>query len=117
MPDDQDPPELSTILDETREDRAILRVEGEIDLLTAPRLEEALEAALRPGRLVVVDLNAVTFMDSTGLRTLLQAHRGAAGTGGGLAIDAAPGGAAARLLDLAGVRGLFLDDVEEASGA
>jgi anti-anti-sigma factor len=46
----------------------VLSVRGELDIATAPRLEEA--AAATTGRLVV-DLTGTTFLDSTGLRSLI----------------------------------------------
>ena len=47
---------------------------GELDLANAPQLEERLSAVEddRPAR-VVVDLGRLVFIDSTGLRVLLQA--------------------------------------------
>jgi anti-anti-sigma factor len=49
-------------------------VSGEIDLATAPRVEERLRMARRGqgGNCLVLDLRGVTFMDSTGLRLLMQ---------------------------------------------
>ena len=45
---------------------------GELDLLTAPALASAFERALDAGGAeLTVDLRAVVFMDSSGLRTLL----------------------------------------------
>ena len=51
-------------------------VSGEIDLQTGPALEEALGSAIRngPGD-VVVDLTAVTFMDSAGLNVFVRAFK------------------------------------------
>lgn len=51
-----------------------LALEGELDLAGARRMEESLAAAERerPARLVV-DLGRLMFIDSTGLRLLLQA--------------------------------------------
>lgn len=46
---------------------------GEIDMATAPQLREAI-AGLDPGD-VLVDLSGISFMDSTGLSTLLDAQR------------------------------------------
>jgi anti-anti-sigma factor len=43
---------------------------GELDLATAGHLETALSEASRP---VVLDLTRLTFMDSTGVRVLLEA--------------------------------------------
>lgn len=51
---------------------AVLEVTGEIDILTAPALDEALQSAREKG-VFTVDLTGVTFIDSTGLRSLLQA--------------------------------------------
>jgi anti-sigma B factor antagonist len=57
----------------------LLAVSGEVDLHTAGRLQAALEplvAAAGPSRPdVVVDLSAVSFLDSTGLGELVAAHR------------------------------------------
>ncbi len=49
---------------------------GELDIATADELGTQLEAAAigADGHLVI-DLTAVTFMDSTGLRKLITAHR------------------------------------------
>ena len=54
-------------------------VAGEVDMETAEQVTDAVRTALagRP-REVHVDMAAVTFMDSSGIRTLLQAHREAA---------------------------------------
>jgi anti-anti-sigma factor len=54
---------------------------GEIDLATAPRLSAALRAATVDADLLVLDLAAVTFIDSTGIRTLLEADGHAADSG------------------------------------
>jgi anti-sigma B factor antagonist len=52
---------------------AVVRVSGELDLATAPRLEEALaEQAADP---VVVDLSDCTFLDSAGMGVLLASTR------------------------------------------
>ena len=49
---------------------------GEIDLATADQLAERLRPVLDTGAAdVIVDLGAVTFLDSTGLRVLLSARR------------------------------------------
>ncbi len=50
------------------------RLGGELDISTAPRLEESLQRAEadRPA-LLVIDLSGLDFMDSTGLRLLISA--------------------------------------------
>lgn len=50
-----------------------LTLRGELDLGTAERLERALAGA---GDDVVLDLRGLTFMDSTGVRVLLEAADG-----------------------------------------
>jgi anti-anti-sigma factor len=48
---------------------------GELDLASAPALEQALLDAERTDTgTILLDIDAVTFIDSTGLRTLLEAH-------------------------------------------
>jgi anti-sigma B factor antagonist len=49
--------------------------DGEIDCVTAPVLRLALVSALRPPCIrIVVDLAAVTFLNSAGLTVLAEAH-------------------------------------------
>ena len=108
MPEDLPGPDLLTTL-ETARGELILRVEGEVDLMTAPSLAKALAEAesAGDGRLTV-DLREVTFMDSTGLRVLLEAReRISPGAPGGLRLVVTAGGSVDRLLELVGVRELF----------
>ena len=55
----------------------VLELQGELDLLNAPRLRMHLGEVVRQdgGSDVVVDLCAVSFVDSTGLAALLNALR------------------------------------------
>jgi anti-sigma B factor antagonist len=56
-------------------ERVIVVPTGEIDLATAPRMEASIEELLNSGfRQVVVDLRRVEFMDSQGIRALMNAH-------------------------------------------
>ncbi|WP_433328425.1 STAS domain-containing protein [Spirillospora sp. CA-294931] len=69
----------------------LLLVHGEIDLTTATALREELVRLVDADRLpVLVDMNAVTFFDSTGLSTLVAAHRHAAERGVAFALVALP---------------------------
>jgi anti-sigma B factor antagonist len=71
--------------------RASLALRGELDISSAPVLEEALgrvEAAGPP--LLVIDLRGLEFMDSTGLRTLVSADQRARDAGRRLAIVRGP---------------------------
>ena len=77
---------------ESQDEVEVLAVSGEIDIASAPRLitslNEALGECTSP---VVVDLSRVTFMDSTGLALLLNAHRRLARRGQGFAVVCADG--------------------------
>ena len=59
-----------------RADAALLAVSGELDIASAPELEQAL-AQIHPEqtKLVVVDLRGLEFMDSTGLSIIVRAHQ------------------------------------------
>jgi anti-sigma B factor antagonist len=55
-------------------DSYVVRVTGELDLYTAPRLENELEQLVRSEAAhVIVDLSETSFVDSSGLGVLLQA--------------------------------------------
>lgn len=55
-----------------KEDHTVLEVGGEIDVYTAPQLRERLVELIDGGTLrIVVDLQAVEFLDSTGLGVLV----------------------------------------------
>jgi len=58
---------------ESSVDRHTVKVVGELDMAAAPRLREELER-LR-GSSLVLDLSAVPFIDSSGIRVLLAAER------------------------------------------
>lgn len=61
---------------------ARLTLLGELDMATVPRVEQAVAALLEQGaRSVVVDLSAVTFVDSSGLRMFITLNERAAAEG------------------------------------
>jgi anti-anti-sigma factor len=78
---------------------------GELDMATAPELEEAIERA-QGGSAIVVDLRELTFIDSTGIRALVQVY--AAGQNGHSTVSFVRGqGQVQRVLELAGVEQLL----------
>jgi anti-anti-sigma factor len=82
-----------------RDDRvATVVVSGELDLATVPQLSAAV-AEHGDARLLVLDLNAVTFIDSTGVRSLIEADRACASAGSRLVVLAGDG-PVRRVLDL-----------------
>jgi anti-sigma B factor antagonist len=77
---------------------ATITVGGELDLATVPQLSAAV-AEHHDAGLLVLDLTAVTFIDSTGVRVLIQTHRRCARSGSRLAVLAGDG-PVRRLLEL-----------------
>jgi anti-sigma B factor antagonist len=75
---------------------AVLVVEGDVDIATAPELRRELES-IGAGVNVVVDLCETRFMDSTGLGVLFAAH---GAMNGGLRVACKPGGPIGRLFDV-----------------
>jgi anti-anti-sigma factor len=53
----------------------VVRVEGEVDTVTAPQMWEVLDEQLSGERRVVLDLSSVDFMDLHGLAVLVRAAR------------------------------------------
>ena len=82
---------------------ASLRVSGELDLATAPQLEHAFGEALGFARLVLLDMRDVSFMDSTGLHTILGAAATARAHGGRVVLSGVPADVEA-LLAVTGTR-------------
>lgn len=53
----------------------VVRARGVIDLATSPQLRERLLSADAQAAIVVLDLGAVEFIDSSGLRVILEHHQ------------------------------------------
>jgi anti-anti-sigma factor len=62
------------VTSEQRGDTVLVRLSGELDISSAPKVEDEL-ARVEPDRpeLIVLDLRNLAFMDSTGLRLLIAA--------------------------------------------
>jgi anti-sigma B factor antagonist len=56
-------------------DWTVLSVAGEVDAYSAAALQEAITAQIVNGVALVLDLSAVGFIDSTGLRVLVETLR------------------------------------------
>jgi anti-anti-sigma factor len=81
-------------------------VHGELDIATAPELVEMLHRLRRQRHAVQVDLAEVTFMDSTGLTTLMDARLAAQSNGWSFSIRR-PSHAVRRVFELAGVTSML----------
>lgn len=79
----------------------LVAVDGQIDSHTAVGLDDAL-AEIAADRNVSVDLSAVSFIDSSGLRVLVRAEKRHSGGGGALTL-LSPSEAVARLLEITGL--------------
>lgn len=88
---------------EARDAGTRIRVRGELDIATAPRLEQELRAH-GGAATVVLDLREVTFLDSSGLRAVIVGSQEAVAAGRRLVV--VPGeGQAARVIEMAQVGG------------
>jgi anti-sigma B factor antagonist len=75
---------------------------GEIDLVTCPMLLEVMVEAVESRRHLVVDLSAVSFLDSTGLGVLLRTQQRIAATHKSMRL-VGPDGMVAKVLRITGV--------------
>jgi anti-anti-sigma factor len=89
----------------------VVRVRGEVDCQTAPRLGEALAAVEGP---LLVDLDEVTFMDSSGVNVLVKHYRQQSDEGAPLRV-VAMSRCVHRILEVAGLLHLLAGDAELAS--
>ncbi len=93
---------------ETLDGVRIIAVRGELDLNTAPELEQPLEAALNgDGGALVIDLSGCEFIDSTGIALIVRAwqqlgHESNGSAGGGFALCCV-NDQVQRLLDITGL--------------
>jgi anti-sigma B factor antagonist len=100
------PPDEFSIATSDRDGRAHLTLRGELDLATAPELEQLVNERLDTGEDVVVDLRGLEFMDSSGIRVLVAAHARAGRTGARLfVVRPATGTAVAKIVEVSGLDG------------
>jgi anti-sigma B factor antagonist len=87
----------------------VVALAGDIDLATIPEARADVFAALtaNPGATVVVDMSAVTFLDSTGLGMLVSANRQAEEAGGRVVLRA-PTEPVRKVLEITGLDKVFL---------
>jgi anti-anti-sigma factor len=100
----------------------VIHVDGEVDILTAPKLGAQLDGIVRKcSGAVILDLRDAVFMDSAGLHILLTAHRRLTRASRRLAVICTPGPVMrvielARLVETLGVVSSF-DAYDSPSGS
>ena len=97
MTDEPDVPTRLTI----EHTGASIAIAGELDAHSAPALRDELATSTSRGD-TVVDMSGITFMDSSGLRVLIDAHQRAAENDTALVLHD-PSTPVRRVLEIAGV--------------
>ncbi len=73
-----------TITETRQADIVQLSVEGRVDTNTSPQLQKAILQAFQKGKQVVIDLEKVDYVSSSGLRALLIGQKTANSKGGSM---------------------------------
>jgi anti-anti-sigma factor len=95
---------------DTDGDTSRIRLDGELDIHTAPGVAEAITGALDGGAAtVVVDAAALRFCDSSGIQVLVQARERLVAAGGTLKVEGVHG-SVQKVLAVTGLLDLFSDE-------
>jgi anti-anti-sigma factor len=85
-----------------------MELRGELDIGSAPKLEQAVERALEDGcREVVLDLTGTTLLDSSGLGALLRAKRTVDARQGAMSVHSPPGSEARVVIEMSRTGGIL----------
>jgi len=84
--------------------RREIRIEGELDLAVADRLQEVIERCR--GKETLINLEDCAFIDSTGIAVIVRAWREWADEGCGRMVVQSPNAQVLRVLDVTGLTGL-----------
>lgn len=96
-----------TVSAEPDGDVAVVAVAGELDMATAPALQQAVTRLVDAGQTrLVFDLANVSFCDSTGLSVFIRAQNRSVAAGGEVRL-AAPQRAVQRVLEVSGLVGVL----------
>ncbi|HEX7293225.1 MAG TPA: STAS domain-containing protein [Solirubrobacterales bacterium] len=103
--DEKPTPNPFELAGEEHEGVHVIAIRGELDLHTAPQLEQRLEQV--DANLLLLDLSGCEFIDSTGIglivRTWQRLDAGPDGDGGGRLALCGPGNQVRRLLEITGL--------------
>lgn len=96
-------PEFDVVTEPMGDHGAILAVSGELDMLTVPRMRDALNRVIEGGaRSVVLDLSDVSFIDSVSLAAIVNARR-RLGDGGRVGVVIEEGSYAMLIFEIGGL--------------
>lgn len=96
-----------TIGVDERDTLAVVALDGELDLATAPALAAAIDEQVGQGRVnIVLDLTQLSFCDSAGLRVFVR-YRRQLDEAGGRFVVAAPTPMVRRVLEISGLAEMF----------
>jgi anti-sigma B factor antagonist len=84
-------------------DAVVIVVQGELDLVTAETLREALSSDEAQAPVAVLDLRSVGFIDSSGLSVVVEYHKRARAAGTECAVAVGGASRVRRLLALSGL--------------
>ena len=91
-----------------RDGRVEVTPRGELDMASAPELEQTIMPRLEQSTWVLLDLRSLDFIDSSGLRVVVGAHRSAEEHGGRFTcVRGAPGSTVHRIVEIAGIDGVI----------
>ena len=83
-----------------REGVVVVALSGEADLTAVEAMDAGFDAAAKHPGPLVADLSALAFLDSSGLRALVQAHSRIVSQGRRFGLACPPGGAVHQVLEL-----------------
>ncbi|MCW2888738.1 MAG: anti-sigma factor antagonist [Streptosporangiaceae bacterium] len=94
--------ELLTISTHAHDSFTVIALAGELDLSTSPQLQQQVLLSRTRSPHLVFDLAGLTFMDTTGLRVIVNAHTHARHNNGSVAVAGLTGGPL-RVLEVTGL--------------
>jgi anti-sigma B factor antagonist len=96
-------PDFSVTTEPMGQDGAIVAVTGELDMLTVPALRNELDSVVEGGiRRIVIDLSAVSFIDSVSLAAIVTTRR-RLGEGGRVGVVIEEGSYAMLIFEIGGL--------------
>lgn len=108
------PPQLVTTV-QYGADSAVITLVGELDIAVVGAVRDTLEQILADADVasMQIDTTGITFVDSTGLRLLMQARCSAVAHGTGFMLRYSPSGEVERVIQISGLQETLVSYVPE----